>query len=747
MKNFRSIFAFAIACTCTCLLPAKNIELLFPESPVGKIMLVNPDDPTDYFAQPASGTVSLSFANELTLLSLSKAGAKDLSFLRDLPPDSIDTLRLTGCQLSSQHLEAIATLSGISSIEFSGCDFEPGAFAGIPALPKLKRLQVSTSGRTDLANWIKQHQHLEQIFAQPSLQLSDIKTLGQFPSLRKTTIRLQSGTDSKELLESAVSNFPNLNYLVVICDQSFATDESLSCLANLKELEELRWFFGSADQNLFVPLTSLKQLKRLHLAQVDPSQDFFALLRKLRSLEELRCSNMDIEGDLIGAIKDLPNLKVWPKVQSVNSADLKRIARCKEITSLTIQGLTPQTNENELWQTLSNLPNLQELDLQNMPFSDQGLESLRGARELKSVKLFATAVSGFGFAQLRHLPKLERIHWYGGHADDEPVPLDLTEITALKHLKFLEIGGPAFVPENLLCLSDCKQLQYIRLWGGGFADDSVAATIAQLPNLRKVTFSDNCVVTDEGMKSFAGNSSLQELFVGGFFNSDSVEELAELPQLNRLIVRSHNMADSDIEQLRLHHPGIPQISGGVPRTSVVIGDDGILRKKLPGEDLVEKSEDGFLRRKGRSDPSLRERMNALEGKAVSTIARDNEEFSLKLDELHGKVILLDFWGTWCGPCRAQVKNLKRLKETHPETDFQILGVHTSNWADKLDAFVSEKEINWPNIVDQSGEIAETFQVPHYPSYFLFDRDGVLRVALVHKLGLDDAVSKLVEESN
>ena len=114
--------------------------------------------------------------------------------------------------------------------------------------------------------------------------------------------------------------------------------------------------------------------------------------------------------------------------------------------------------------------------------------------------------------------------------------------------------------------------------------------------------------------------------------------------------------------------------------------------------------------------------------------------------LRGKVVILDFWGTWCGPCRMQIGELKQLFTKYHEQGLEIIGVHTESGAKELEEFVKKRGVPWLNIVDSDDEIGKVFQVPHYPSLYLVDRAGILRVALVHPLGLEQAIVSLLEQS-
>jgi thiol-disulfide isomerase/thioredoxin len=118
---------------------------------------------------------------------------------------------------------------------------------------------------------------------------------------------------------------------------------------------------------------------------------------------------------------------------------------------------------------------------------------------------------------------------------------------------------------------------------------------------------------------------------------------------------------------------------------------------------------------------------------------------LKLSDLRGKVIVMDFWGVWCPPCRAAMPHLKELLQKHKDEGLVIIGVHTTNQGDRMAEFVKEQGISWPVAVDIDGKTVKAFRVDSFPDYYLIDRAGKLRVADLANADLDRAVQILLKE--
>lgn len=97
-----------------------------------------------------------------------------------------------------------------------------------------------------------------------------------------------------------------------------------------------------------------------------------------------------------------------------------------------------------------------------------------------------------------------------------------------------------------------------------------------------------------------------------------------------------------------------------------------------------------------------------------------------LDELQGTVVVLDFWATWCTPCRAATGSLKRLNKNHAGQRFVMLGISADRDANEWRAYIDREAMIWPQYHDTQRRIARLFGVEGYPTYIIIDHEGIVR---------------------
>ena len=104
-----------------------------------------------------------------------------------------------------------------------------------------------------------------------------------------------------------------------------------------------------------------------------------------------------------------------------------------------------------------------------------------------------------------------------------------------------------------------------------------------------------------------------------------------------------------------------------------------------------------------------------------------------LSELRGKIVIVNFWATWCPPCRAETPALEKSYEQYKDSGVIILGVDLTNQDSLSDvkAFVQEFELAYPILLDRDGTVSSTlYQIKGLPSTFFVNHEGIIRTVLV-----------------
>jgi thiol-disulfide isomerase/thioredoxin len=116
-----------------------------------------------------------------------------------------------------------------------------------------------------------------------------------------------------------------------------------------------------------------------------------------------------------------------------------------------------------------------------------------------------------------------------------------------------------------------------------------------------------------------------------------------------------------------------------------------------------------------------------------------------LEETLGKVVLLNFWATWCGPCRVEMPFFERTYAEFKDEDFVVLAVDFDEPIEAVRAFKEELNLNFPILLDPGGEVQRTYRVLGYPTSVLIDREGLIHaihVGIMTEAQLDDYLGEL-----
>jgi peroxiredoxin len=106
--------------------------------------------------------------------------------------------------------------------------------------------------------------------------------------------------------------------------------------------------------------------------------------------------------------------------------------------------------------------------------------------------------------------------------------------------------------------------------------------------------------------------------------------------------------------------------------------------------------------------------------------------SVKLSDLRGQAVLVNLWATWCPPCRAEMQTIEKIYAEYKDQGFMVLGVNMTYQDDPAAVmpFVAEQGLSFPILLDETGEMANDYQLRSLPSSFFVDRNGIINEVVI-----------------
>jgi peroxiredoxin len=136
------------------------------------------------------------------------------------------------------------------------------------------------------------------------------------------------------------------------------------------------------------------------------------------------------------------------------------------------------------------------------------------------------------------------------------------------------------------------------------------------------------------------------------------------------------------------------------------------------------------------------------GKAPEFTFTSLQGSAMRLSELRGKVVIVEFWATWCPPCKEAIPELNKVSEKFRDRSVQLLGISVDKGGDapsRVSAFVKEHAVVYPVMVD-NGSVNVAYGVSGIPVMFIIDKEGkVVKRHMGFFPGLAETLSKEVEE--
>jgi peroxiredoxin len=126
--------------------------------------------------------------------------------------------------------------------------------------------------------------------------------------------------------------------------------------------------------------------------------------------------------------------------------------------------------------------------------------------------------------------------------------------------------------------------------------------------------------------------------------------------------------------------------------------------------------------------------------------RSAEGPAVRLQEQRGRVVMVNFWATWCGPCRQEMPHLNRLYGRYRDAGFTLLGVNIDEDQGKAVSLASRLGLQFPVLLDTDKKVSRLYDLSTMPSTVLIDRDGRVRyVHLGYREGYETTYDKQIRE--
>jgi len=120
--------------------------------------------------------------------------------------------------------------------------------------------------------------------------------------------------------------------------------------------------------------------------------------------------------------------------------------------------------------------------------------------------------------------------------------------------------------------------------------------------------------------------------------------------------------------------------------------------------------------------------------------------NLRLQEQRGRVVMINFWATWCGPCRVEMPHLARLYEKYRGSGFTVLAVNIDEDPHKAASLAKQLGMRFPVLLDTEKKVSRLYDLSTMPSSVLVDRDGRVRyITLGYRDGYEETYDKQIRE--
>ncbi len=118
--------------------------------------------------------------------------------------------------------------------------------------------------------------------------------------------------------------------------------------------------------------------------------------------------------------------------------------------------------------------------------------------------------------------------------------------------------------------------------------------------------------------------------------------------------------------------------------------------------------------------------DAVSGPAPDFTLKSTQGDNLRLEDYRGQVVMLNFWASWCGPCRQEMPIMDEIHAKYKDLGFTVLAVNVDEQSAEADRFLDAVPVNFPVLYDSQSKVSELYGVDAMPYTVMIDRDGTRR---------------------
>ncbi len=242
-------------------------------------------------------------------------------------------------------------------------------------------------------------------------------------------------------------------------------------------------------------------------------------------------------------------------------------------------------------------------------------------------------------------------------------------------------------------------------------------------------------------------SSFQKTFIPQFQKIDRIVQQLQMglttDSLRVALDTEINRVQSNVDRFIVAHPASPVSAMAILSTIHLTEDAGLLEKRL---NLLQPAALANALGGHLKQAVVDARFLSIGSLALEFSQADTEGKPVSLSQFRGKYLLIDFWASWCGPCRKENVNLVKTFNKYKDKNFTVLGVSLDEDKNKWLAAIKKDELNWTQVSDLKGwenEVAQRYRITAIPRNLLLDPAGKIIAKDLRGDDLDDKLEQVL----